>query len=232
VAAQDAAARRLERDLHDGAQQQLVAIAVTARLARAVAGRDPERAEGLLVELGSMAQEALETIRDLARGVYPPLLAEAGLAVALDAQVRKASIPASIEASDVGRYPSETEASVYFCCLEAFQNIRKYAHATRIEVHLEGSPERLDFRVADDGDGFDTARTPRGSGLQNMADRLAALGGSLTVRSEPGGGTVISGSVPATAAAVVAASPNGDDRLPSRGGPGTNGGEPAMGGSR
>jgi signal transduction histidine kinase len=197
VRAQDAAARRLERDLHDGAQQHLVTIALTARLARELADRDPERSRHLLGDLVSQAQDTLDAVRDLARGVYPPLLAEAGLATALDAHVKKAAIPVRIDSDGgVGRYPPESEAAVYFCCLEALQNVRKYAHATSARIHLVGGATHLDFTVTDDGVGFDTETTPRGSGLQNMADRITALGGSLTVRSRPGAGTVVAGTIP------------------------------------
>jgi signal transduction histidine kinase/plastocyanin len=197
VRAQDAAARRLERDLHDGAQQQLVTIALTARLARELAGRDPQRSLKLLADLGAQAQDALDTVRDLARGVYPPLLAEAGLVTALDAHVRKVAMPIAIDANGgLGRYPPEFEAAVYFCCLEALQNVRKYAHATSARIHLDGGATHLDFTVTDDGVGFAEETTPKGSGLQNMADRIAALGGSLTVRSSPGAGTVVTGTIP------------------------------------
>ena len=197
VRAQDAAARRLERDLHDGAQQQLVTIALTARLARELADRDPERSRQLLTDLGQQAQDTLDTVRDLARGVYPPLLAEAGLAVALGAHAEKVAMPVTIDANGgLGRYPPESEAAVYFCCLEALQNVRKYAHATTARIHLAGGATHLDFTVTDDGIGFEEETTPRGSGLQNMADRIGALGGSLTIRSRPGAGTEVTGTIP------------------------------------
>jgi signal transduction histidine kinase/plastocyanin len=197
VRAQDAAARRLERDLHDGAQQQLIMIALTARLAREVADQDPQRSRQLLADVGALAQDTLDTVRDLARGVYPPLLAEAGLATALDAHVKKVAMPVTIDSSGgLGRYPPESEAAVYFCCLEALQNVRKYAHATSALIHLTGGATHLDFTVTDDGIGFDEETTPQGSGLQNMTDRIAALGGSLTIRSRPGAGTVVAGTIP------------------------------------
>jgi signal transduction histidine kinase/plastocyanin len=201
VAAQDAAARRLERNLHDGAQQQLVAIAVTARLARVIAVRDPVRADELLANLQTAANQALDTIRDLARGIYPPLLADEGLVVALQAHVQKVAVNARIEGGGLHRYPSETEAAVYFCCLEALQNVTKYARASNICVRLEETAGWLCFSVDDDGRGFDPKATERGSGLQNMEDRLAALGGSLTIVSTPGGGTSVTGRMPVGAAA-------------------------------
>jgi signal transduction histidine kinase len=195
VAAQDAAARRLERNLHDGAQQQLVAIAVTARLARMIAVRDPPRAQELLANLQTAANEALDTIRDLARGIYPPLLADEGLVVALQAHVQKVGMHARIEGSGLHRYPSETEAAVYFCCLEALQNVAKYALASSTCVRLEETATWLCFSVEDDGRGFDPEATERGSGLQNIEDRLTALGGSLTIVSTRDGGTSVTGRV-------------------------------------
>jgi signal transduction histidine kinase/plastocyanin len=200
VEAQDAAARRLERNLHDGAQQQLVAIAVTARLAKMIAATDPARAEELLANLQTASNEALDTIRDLARGIYPPLLADEGLVVALQAHVQKGVVPTRIESGGLHRYPSETEAAVYFCCLEALQNVAKYARASNSCVRLEETAGWLRFSVDDDGRGFDPDATKRGSGLQNMEDRLAALGGSLTIVSTPGGGTSVKGQVPVGAA--------------------------------
>jgi signal transduction histidine kinase/plastocyanin len=196
VAAQDAAARRLERDLHDGAQQQLVAMAITARLARQVARDDPDRAERLLADLQSAARETLESIRDLARGIYPPLLAQEGLRSALQAHVRRSAVPVTIQANGLPRFAPETEAAVYFCVLEAIQNVAKYAGATGAIVGLEATEDGLTFTVSDDGRGFDPLATSRGSGLQNMEDRLEALGGGLTVTSSPGHGAEVAGWLP------------------------------------
>ncbi len=199
VTAQDAERRKLERNLHDGAQQQLVALAIKQRLAASLIQRDPEKAGQMLDALEAETAEALENLRDLARGIYPPLLADQGLAAALAAQARKATLPVEVEADSIGRYPQEIEAAVYFCCLEALQNVTKYAKATRTLVRLSAADRRLAFYVSDDGRGFDPERTPLGSGLQNMADRLAALGGSFEVRSRPGEGTTVSGRLPFTA---------------------------------
>jgi signal transduction histidine kinase len=195
VAAQDEERRRLERNLHDGAQQNLVALKVKLGLAEALAVKDPARAKELVAQLKADANEALETLRDLARGIYPPLLADQGLAAALEAQARKAALPVSVDADGVGRYPQDVEAAVYFCCLEAMQNIQKYAHAESATVRLR-EDAGLRFEVEDNGAGFDVASTPHGSGLTNMADRLDALGGDFDVNSAPGRGTLIRGRVP------------------------------------
>jgi signal transduction histidine kinase len=195
VAAQDEERRRLERNLHDGAQQNLVALKVKLGLAEALAVKDPARAKELVAQLKADANEALETLRDLARGIYPPLLADQGLAAALEAQARKAALPVSVDADGVGRYPQDVEAAVYFCCLEAMQNIQKYAHAESATVRLR-EDAGLRFEVEDNGAGFDVASTPHGSGLTNMADRLDALGGNFDVNSAPGRGTLIRGRVP------------------------------------
>jgi signal transduction histidine kinase len=197
VAAQDTERRRLERNLHDGAQQNLVAIKVKLGLAEMFAASDPQKAQALITEITADAGEALETLRDLARGIYPPLLADQGLATALSAQARKALLPVQVEAEDIGRYSQDIEAAVYFCCLEAVQNVAKYAQATTVTIRLKRAGEDLQFTVSDDGQGFDSAITVRGSGLQNMADRLAALGGDLDVSSKPGEGTTVTGVVPA-----------------------------------
>ena len=196
VTAQDSRAKTLERNLHDGAQQQLVALTVRLRLAQGLAERDPARVAPMLVEVKAEAQEALDNLRDLARGIYPPLLADQGLAAALEAQARKSPVPVTVAADGVGRFPQEVEAGVYFCCLEALQNVAKYSGAAHAVVRLVLGDRELQFSVEDNGSGFDPAATPRGAGLQNMADRIAALGGTLEVRSAPGQGTTVTGRVP------------------------------------
>ncbi len=195
VSAQDHERRRLERNLHDGAQQHLVAIKVKIGLAEMLLKRDPARAQQTIDQLKSDADEALETLRDLARGIYPPLLADKGLRVALESQSRKATIPVAVEADGLSRYPQDIEAAVYFCVLEALQNVQKYARATHVVVRVREENDRLAFAVTDDGEGFDVASMKRGSGLTNIADRLDALGGDLQITSSPGKGTTISGSL-------------------------------------
>jgi signal transduction histidine kinase len=196
VAAQDQERRRLERDLHDGAQQQLVALAVKQRMAEMFVGKDPERATALLSELQADTAAALDNLRDLARGIYPPLLADKGLPAALEAQASKAAVSTRVLPDGVGRYPQEAEAAVYFCCLEAMQNVSKYAEASNVTVTLRDEGEALTFAVQDDGRGFDPSSAPPGSGMQNMKDRLAALGGTFAVRSSPGDGTTVHGRIP------------------------------------
>ncbi|HEX6330478.1 MAG TPA: sensor histidine kinase [Actinomycetota bacterium] len=196
VAAVDEGRRRLERNIHDGAQQQLVALAVKLRLAEGVVDRDPAKAKVLLGQLQHEANDALEILRDLARGIYPPLLADKGLAAAVEAQVRKLPMAVRVTPDGIGRYPQEVEAGVYFCVLEALQNVAKYARASAVDVEMRESDGRLWFAVRDDGVGFDPGTVPRGSGLQGMADRIEAVGGSLTLESAPGRGTTVTGIVP------------------------------------
>jgi signal transduction histidine kinase len=198
VAAQDEERRRIERNIHDGAQQQLVALAVKLRLAESLTERDPAKARELIAQVKSETQSALEDLRDLARGIYPPLLADQGLAAALEAQARKSPVAVTVQPDGVGRYPQELEAAVYFCVLEALQNVAKYADAAQATVRLSATESELSFEVTDDGRGFDPSTTSYGSGLQGMADRLAALGGDIEVTAQPGRGTIVTGRVPAT----------------------------------
>ncbi|HEY7016640.1 MAG TPA: histidine kinase [Streptosporangiaceae bacterium] len=195
VAAQDAERRRIERNIHDGAQQQLVAMAIKLNIAEGLIGIDTDGERELLAELRQEAAGAVEDLRDLARGIYPPLLASQGLAAALQAQAAKSPVPTSVQAGGISRYPQDTEAAVYFCVLEALQNVAKYAGASHASVRLEASGDQLLFEVTDDGAGFDPGTKAYGTGLQGMADRLGAHGGRLDVRSAPGAGTVITGRV-------------------------------------
>ncbi len=204
VHAQDAERRRLERNLHDGAQQHLVALKVKLGLAEMLVSRDPAKAAVTLEQLKCDADEALETLRDLARGIYPPLLADKGLVVALESHARKATVPVHVDSDGVERYAQDVEATVYFCVLEALQNVQKYAKASQVLVRVSTSNDVLTFEVADNGAGFDARRTKTGAGLTNMRDRLDALGGSVQVISEPGAGTRIRGEVPVHARLSVA----------------------------
>ncbi len=196
VAAQDEERRKLERNIHDGAQQQLVALQVRQRLAEQLIDRDPAKAKAMLEQIQTDTGAALDDLRDLARGIYPPLLADKGLAAALESQARKASIPVTVDAEGVGRFSQEIEAAVYFSILEALQNTAKYAEATWATVTLQSSEQQLTFSVTDDGRGFDPASNGSGTGLQGMADRLGALEGEATVESALGRGTVVSGRLP------------------------------------
>jgi signal transduction histidine kinase len=196
VDAQNAERRKIERNIHDGAQQQLVALAVKQRLAANLVRRDQEGAAHLLEELQTESTEALQNLRDLAHGIYPPVLADGGLVQALGSQARRAAVAVSIEAEGVGRYDQEIEATAYFCCLEALQNVAKYAGPSNASITLLDGDGWLTFTVADDGAGFDVEETPMGSGLQGMEDRLDAVGGALEIRSELGAGTIVTGRIP------------------------------------
>ena len=203
VTAADDQRRRIERDIHDGAQQQLLAIAATLALAESVAGQDEDRERALVAQLRTETSGALETLRALARGIYPPLLADQGLAAAIRAQAGKAPAPVEVDADGVGRYPAELETAIYLCCVEALQNAARHAPGSAVRISLAEDGGQVVFSIADDGPGFDPAAGPRaaaGSGLQNMRDRLAALGGSCQVDSSPGRGTTVAGRIGFTAA--------------------------------
>jgi signal transduction histidine kinase len=199
VAAQDAERRRLERDIHDGAQQHLVAIAVNARLARQVLDSAPVRTGTLLDEISSQVDDALETLRTLARGIFPPVLADRGLVPALRAHLTRSASPARLDA-DVSlaraRFDRRIESALYFCCLEALQNAAKHAVGAPVSVHLSADAAWLTLAVSDEGPGFNVEIAPNGTGLQGMFDRMAAVGGTLEVVSVVGKGTTIRGRAP------------------------------------
>jgi signal transduction histidine kinase len=207
VAAQDERARKLERNIHDGAQQQLVALAVKLRLADSMIARDPAKAREMIAQIQGETQEALDALRDLARGIYPPLLADKGLTAALRAQASKSAMRVDVSGEGVGRYGEDIEAAVYFCALEALQNSAKYASASHVEIALDGDAHRLTFEIGDDGIGFDPRTVTRGTGLHGMADRIDAIGGTLVIESGPGRGTRIAGSIPLGTDQPVAAEP-------------------------
>jgi signal transduction histidine kinase len=195
VQAQDEERHRIERNLHDGAQQQLVALTIQISLLEDDAG-DPAGVLKMAGELRSGLHAALDDLRALARGIYPPLLADQGLVPALKAQASKAPLPVLIEADGIGRYPRDAEAAVYFCILEALQNVAKYSHASRATVAVSCPDSHLEFSITDDGAGFEPANVTHGTGLQGMTDRLAAVGGSLRILSQTGHGTTVSGTLP------------------------------------
>ena len=197
LASADDERRRIERDLHDGAQQRLVALRIRLELAaEAVAEGRAEPVE-ILRELGIEAEVALEEVRSLAHGIYPAPLAALGLAGALQAVAVRGPVPTTVMAEAGLRYPRDVETAAYFCCLEAMQNAAKHApRATVIRVVLSEGEHALAFEVRDDGPGFDPERTPPGTGLTNMRDRLTAVGGELEVRSAPGAGTRVLAIIP------------------------------------
>ena len=196
VASGDAERRRVERNLHDGAQQHLVALAVNLRLARDVIVDDPAAGAEMLEELAGEVQETIQELRELAHGIYPPLLVDSGLVEALRAAAARNPLPVDVVAEGIGRYSSETEAAIYFCCLEALQNAAKHATDATVEVRLWEESGGLLFSVSDDGPGFDVEKAQRGHGYVNMADRLGAIGGTVRWESQPGKGARVTGSVP------------------------------------
>ncbi|MCW0212091.1 MAG: histidine kinase [Pseudonocardia sp.] len=209
VTTADAERRRIERDLHDGAQQHLVALAVGLRLVRdgmAERGQEPGGANGagggadpnleLLDELDRGVRESIQALRDLAHGIFPPLLRDAGLGEALRSASRRSPLAVDVRTTDLRRLPEQVESAVYFCCLESLQNAAKHAAGSTVTVDIAVAREELVFSVSDDGPGFDTAAAVGGNGLQNMADRLGAIGGTVELVSTPGKGTTVRGRVP------------------------------------
>jgi len=206
IAAQDAARHALERDLHDGAQQELVALKIKLGLAGTIAAREgASELVGELTQTAAIADEAVETLRDVARGIYPPLLESEGLAAALSAQARRPELSVTVLDRAGRRYPRETEATAYFCSLEALNNAVRHAHAKHAHLELDGTDSALTVTVTDDGDGFDAESTAYGSGLTHMTDRADSAGGSLHIASQPGHGTTITILLPVSTDATVVA---------------------------
>ena len=205
VQAQDSERRRIERNLHDGAQQQLLKIVSKLQLAQSIAGQDELTERAVLGELREQTRQALSTLRELVHGINPPVLSNSGLAAAVGALAGKSAPPAALVAAGLGRYPEEVETAVYFCCAEALQNAAKHAPGALVTVRLADSDGCLSFSVADDGPGFDPGAVRYGTGLQNMTDRLSVLGGQLDVRAGPAAGTTVTGTV--MVAAPAPASP-------------------------
>ena len=196
LSAADRERSRIERDLHDGAQQRLVALGIQLELAGDLVESQPEKAAERLRELAMDVDEAVDEIRSLARGLVPPLLAERGPVEALRAAAAGGRLPATVYSSGVGRYVNEIESAVYFCCLEALQNAAKHAAgASSVSVTLWEDDE-LRFEVRDDGEGLAEGWHRSGAGLTNMRDRIGAVGGRLAIESVPGEGTCVAGAVP------------------------------------
>ena len=194
VASGDAERRRVERDLHDGAQQHLVALAINLRLARDIVAEDPDGAGEMLGQLADDVQLTIKELRELAHGIYPPLLADNGLGDALAAAASRNPLKVVVTvADDIGRYPAEVEAAIYFSCLEALQNAAKHAGDATVELRLWTESGGLLFSVTDNGPGFDPAVARRGHGFVNMADRLGAIGGTVRWDSRPGHGAASTG---------------------------------------
>jgi signal transduction histidine kinase len=201
VGAQDAERQRIQRDLQEGTEPHLIDITARLAAAQAFAGQDEVRDRETVAELRSQTKVALAKLRELAHGINPPLLADSGLAAAVSALVSRATAAAELTTADLGRYPAEVETAVYFCCVETLQNAAKHAPGATVRLALSEQNGTLTFSGADDGPGFDLSATRNGAGLQNMTDRIAALGGTLDVIASPGAGTRVSGSIDVASAA-------------------------------
>ena len=198
IETQDAERRRLERDLHDGAQQHLVALTVNLRLAHTIVERSPDRAAVVLSEQARAAVAAIETLSTLSRGIYPRQLADEGLGAALRSAVAASPMSVSIDTSGVTRLPEPVEAALYFCCMEAVQNAAKHSEANTVSVRVATDPDGWRLTVTDDGNGFDQAAAAAGAGLANMRDRVDAVGGTVQIASDARTGTTVAAVIPWT----------------------------------
>jgi signal transduction histidine kinase len=203
VAAADAARERVEHDIHDGAQQHLVALTLNLSLAATVVGRDPLRAATVLQGLRPAAEAALCSLAELSRGIYPSLLTEAGLGPALRSASATSPVPVDVRDTTGRRFPAEVEAAVYFAALEAVQNALKHASAQRVQVRLSRAGGALAVDVEDDGAGLDPAAAVPGTGLDHLRDRVESVGGHVVLRARDGGGTTVSARVPVPRATPV-----------------------------
>jgi signal transduction histidine kinase len=194
LAAADAERRRIERDLHDGAQQRMVAVAVTLGLAEARFASDPESAFKLVAQAREEAQAAVKELRELARGIHPAVLSDHGLGPALEALASRAPVPVDVIGVPDCQLGHEVEACAYFVTAEALTNVAKYAHASSASVELTLEDDRLRVQVRDDGVGG--ADPTSGTGLRGLRDRVDALDGDLEIDSPPGGGTTVTAEVP------------------------------------
>jgi signal transduction histidine kinase len=189
--------QRIEQNIHDGVQQRLTALRIRLSMAaERFAERDDQDASTTLLAFGDQVQDAIDELREVAHGIYPPLLASDGLGPALAAAARRSAYPVTVSADGVDRYPPEIESAVYFSVLAALDNAAKYAGRGPVTVKVWAANERLHFTVTDDGQGFHVNGSPTGGGLANMRDRIAALGGTLKVQSSRSEGTRIAGTLP------------------------------------
>ncbi len=215
IAAADSERRRIARDLHDGAQQRLVALRIELEFAAEQAEHDSPEQAATLREFGDEIAATLEDFRSMTSGIYPAVLSDYGLAEAIDAAALRAPIHTTVETAGLTEYPAGIATAVYFCCVEALQNVAKHATgATGAHIVVAEADSTLRFSISDNGPGFSTDRTRLGAGLINMRDRLSAVGGKLTVQSTPGHGTLISGRIPLTATTPTPTAPH--DGLPRR----------------
>jgi signal transduction histidine kinase len=194
VGAASAERRKIERDLHDGVQQKLVALRIQLALAGDLTGDDGLRDR--LAEIAADFDDALDDLRATAHGIYPPLLADEGLEAALREVARRWHVPLNVDLEDVGRLSEDRETAIYYCCLEALQNVAKHAGDDAVaSLRLWRDRNAVRFSVSDNGVGFVSRPGTKGAGLTNMADRIGAVGGTLAVRSAPGEGTTVLGRV-------------------------------------
>ncbi|HYN65879.1 MAG TPA: histidine kinase [Ornithinibacter sp.] len=190
------ARRSIERDLHDGAQQRLTTLAVDLGRLTRMWDQDPPQARTIVDGLQGQIEAAIRELRDLAHGIYPPLLGERGLVGALPAAARRTILPCTVDVRSLGRHSPSVEAAVYFCCTEAIQNADRHSGGSIITVQAsddEGPGRGLRFSVSDDGHGFDPGAVRSAHGLTGMRDRIRAAGGELRVISAPGHGTTVEG---------------------------------------
>ena len=194
IAAADAERRRIERDLHDGAQQRMVSVAITLGLAEQRFKTDPEAAAQLVAQAREEAQAAVKELRELARGIHPAVLSDPGLGPALEALASRAPVPVDVTGVPEYELSHEVEVCAYFVTAEALTNVAKYARASSASVELTVEDDRLRVQVRDDGVGG--ADLNIGTGLRGLRDRVDALDGDLDVESPPGGGTTVTVQVP------------------------------------